>query len=290
MRCEQSMMFIILLFFCYYIFFSSAESLDAEVIDTNNDTFRLNDTLLDSSSAHITIQMREKLIYLPFENMKKLEFNWPDPHYKMTMRTGDVIEAVPEYSPDTICGNGLFGPHTCIKFDSLKKIEFITVPDSVVTGPYKVSFDIGLTRNDYNVTISDPKVTEQLSGAKEIDYSFDITNDTGPFRHMTITTKHFEKERPILSGSDLKRGLMSVNANDPRISGFKSNERRIDGANGAVASYAAKVDSEHIFDLYQAVYQPMFDPTHTVVEIFSSYPWDEGTLKLLRTIHVTKAT
>jgi hypothetical protein len=27
------------------------------------------------------------------------------------------------------------------------------VPDSVITGPYKVSFDLGLNHSDYNVTI-----------------------------------------------------------------------------------------------------------------------------------------
>jgi hypothetical protein len=56
----------------------------------------------------------------------------------------------------------------------------------------------------------------------------------------------------------------------------------------AVSSETVKVNSELFIDGYHAVYQPGFDPAHTVVEIFSKYPWDYGTLQLLKTIHVEK--
>jgi hypothetical protein len=78
-------------------------------------------------------------------------------------------------------------------------------------------------------------------------------------------------------------------SDDPRISGLSSGTRTIDGASGAIASMTMRFDSDNVFDVYQATYQAPFDPAHTLVEIFSSYPWDEGTLQLLKTIHVEKA-
>lgn len=161
----------------------------------------------------------------------------------------------------------------------------LAVPENITTGLYKVSFDIGLTRDDYNVTVPNPKETEQLSGAKETDYSVEIRNNTGLYRVMTITIKHFEEKFPIATGSDFKKGLSELYKNDPRFSGYISDVRTIDGANGAILNANIAVDSEHVLNVYEAVYQTVFD-TQTIVEIISSYPWDEGTLQLLKTIHV----
>ena len=53
------------------------------------------------------------------------------------------------------------------------------VPDSVVTGPYKVSFDIGLARENYNVTVPAPVIDETLGGEKNTKYYVEIDNKTG---------------------------------------------------------------------------------------------------------------
>ena len=164
----------------------------------------------------------------------------------------------------------------------------IAISDSVTTGPYKVSFDLGLKHSDYNVTVPSPTETEQLSGDKEIDYEILIRNYTGRLRGLSITVKHFEKALPLATGSDWKKSLDSLNKNDPRVYGYKSDLRTIDGADGAILNADIAMDSENIINSYQAVYQPVFDTTHTVVEIMSFYPWDEGTLQLLKTIHVEK--
>jgi hypothetical protein len=62
--------------------------------------------------------------------------------------------------------------------------------------------------------------------------------------------------------------------------------RKIDGYDGAVASGTTWISSDiGDVDLYSAVYRPSLT---TVVGLYSFYPWDEGTLSLLKTIHVEK--
>jgi hypothetical protein len=50
--------------------------------------------------------------------------------------------------------------------------------DSVTTGPYKISFDLGFPNDSYNVTISPPKDSETLGGVLTTRYQVSITNKT----------------------------------------------------------------------------------------------------------------
>jgi hypothetical protein len=164
-------------------------------------------------------------------------------------------------------------------------------PDSVVTGPYKVSFDIGLGRDSYNVTVPAPVIDETLGGEKRTLYSVNILNRTGDYRFILITITELEKGSPTIpTGSIIEMTLKSNDANDPRISSFKSSMRTIDGTDGAVASMTFNAGSGIIVDLFDAAYAPAIDPNRMGVSIASTYPWNEGTLQLLRTIHVGKAT
>ncbi len=164
----------------------------------------------------------------------------------------------------------------------------IAVSDNVITGPYKVSFDLGLNKSDYNVTAQDPKETEELSGETGIDYSIDIANNTG-LRFATITIKYFTDETPVITGSIWKQVLDDSDGKDPRLFNYHSAVRNIDGASGAISSGTTELYSGVFIDAYYAIYQPRFDPKHVVVGIFSTFPWEEGTLQLLKTIHVEKA-
>lgn len=65
--------------------------------------------------------------------------------------------------------------------------------------------------------------------------------------------------------------------------------RNIDGASGAISSETMELYSGVFIDAYHAIYQPRFDPKHVVAWMFLMFPWEEGTLQLLKTIHVEKA-
>jgi hypothetical protein len=160
------------------------------------------------------------------------------------------------------------------------------VPDSFVTGPYKVSFDLGLKSDEYTVNVTAPVITETLGGDKLIQYS--VLINPGTYFGAAIKIEYSEGERPITTGRDWELVLKSSAGDDPRVSRIVSDTRTIDGASGAIASAIVKLDTETIVDEYHAFYQAPFDPTHILVEIASYYPWDKGTLQLLKTIHVEK--
>lgn len=162
----------------------------------------------------------------------------------------------------------------------------LAAPDNVTTGPYKVSFDIGLKKSDYNVIIKESQAVEGLSGDKWTEYYVNIADKTGSNHLATIVIKSLEASIPINTGSDWAKILNSIDSDDPRVPGLRTYSRSIDGTDGGIASFTAEMDSGLVIDGFRVNYQPVFDPTHTIVEIVSTYPWDAGTLSLLKTIHV----
>lgn len=162
------------------------------------------------------------------------------------------------------------------------------VPDSVVTGPYKISFDIGLTRSDYNVTVAPPVMDETLGGDKRTDYSVRIANRTGLGRGASISVRTIENGNAgVLTGSDIAQALSLQYTNDPRYSNIQTAARTIDGVSGAVLSVNYATDSRTVITGYEAMYPLAFDRS-SIVDIYSLYPWNEGTLQLLKTIHIEK--
>ena len=63
--------------------------------------------------------------------------------------------------------------------------------------------------------------------------------------------------------------------------------RKIDGADGELGSGDVLI-SGILHKTFMAEFQPVIDCKHLMVYIDSSLPWDEGTLQLLKTIHVEK--
>jgi hypothetical protein len=193
--------------------------------------------------------------------------------------------------------------HNCFSSNGGKKLKRIAlsvlivlilstivsaVPDSVVAGPYKVSFDIGEPEN-YKIIVGDPQEVEQLNGEKQTEYRITILNYTG-YRGATILIRELGTKIPTIAGSDWELALRSLEGNDPRLSNFQSASREIDGSSGAVASAIQKFDTDVYIEGYHAIYPSPIDPASVVVEILSFFPWNEGTLNLLKTIHVEKVS
>lgn len=163
------------------------------------------------------------------------------------------------------------------------------VPDSVVTGPYKISFDLGFPKDAYNIREDAPVIDETMGGDERTEYSVTISNKSISYNFISISLISVQnQDLSLATSSIIEDVLRSNNADDPRISGFKSDSRIIDGMNGAVASMGTELESGLVLSVYQAMYQAPFDPKATMVNIYSSYPWNEGTLQLLKTLHVEK--
>lgn len=151
------------------------------------------------------------------------------------------------------------------------------VPDSVITGPYNISFDLGLPEDAYTINAKDPKETESLSGEKETVYSLSTENESDPALSVSISmTEYAEKQTGAsVSSSTMEKTMKKLFPASASVA-----SRDIDGKNGAIAKYTTTD-----MTLYTAVYYPN---AYLFALVISTYPWDEGTLSLLKTIHVEK--
>lgn len=147
-------------------------------------------------------------------------------------------------------------------------------PDSVFVGPYKVSFDIGLNKTDYMTNISEPKYSEYLNGEKYKEWTLIIAD-----KHIAAVIIT-ENERSLFSNVDYEK-LVQDSTNTLYVKQHAT--RIIDGVNGGVADIQPIGEERH----YNAGYSPSCCNL-TGAFIVSYYPWDSGTLQLLKTIHIEK--
>jgi len=152
----------------------------------------------------------------------------------------------------------------------------VAEPDSITTGPYNITFDIGLPKDAYNIKIDDPVETESLGGEKEKNFFVSVENKSIETRTVAFSITEYAEAQPsaILSSKSLKTLLerMFPSANIAT--------RTIDGKEGALAEYTSGG-----ITMYFAMY---FLDKYTWVQPMSGLPWDEGTLQLLKTLHVEK--
>lgn len=165
----------------------------------------------------------------------------------------------------------------------------LAAPDSVVTGPYKVSFDMGVPVTDYMATTSDPTTAESLSGDVSTDYKINIKNKIGMTKFAQVDLTYRPKGMTLPSESDLL--LIANNAIQamPQATNVQTATRPIDGTYGGVASYDYRTDAGY-FKMYSLTYFPISEEGYIQVIITSAYPWENGTLQLFRTFHLEKTS
>lgn len=165
----------------------------------------------------------------------------------------------------------------------------IAEPDSLMIGPYKVSFDLGLPRSSYIITTEGPTTKESLSGETSTIYDINIQNQTGISRTASITLDFVKGKKTKGAPEELELAMKYMLAGY-NVYNIDSAARTIDGNQGAVASgdlekYGRKMN---IFTAYY--YRELNTTGRLDCIITSTYPWDEGTLQLLKTVHAEKAT
>ena len=157
-------------------------------------------------------------------------------------------------------------------------------PQTVTTGPYTISFDLGISNKSYLVNVSTPKTNESVAGDISTEYQVELQNNTGIARMATFNITEYQKNQtlptPDEMGSILKYALEQL----PKIRDVQTNSQIIDGVNGSIAS--GTFDG---YGLSLEAYVIMYNPTPRLsVVLTSTYPWDEGTSQLLNTTHVAK--
>ena len=161
--------------------------------------------------------------------------------------------------------------------------------DSVTTGPYKISFDMGMPLGTYTITQIEPKYSESLSGERSTSYMINIK--TGLTDNAIITITENEKAIAVLGVDDISRMFPALTystlSNSLNARNIETATRTIDSVIGGIGSgdiYLAGISMK----IYLAQYQPAFDPSHVIVTLMTSYPWDSGSRQLVNSIHVEK--
>ena len=164
----------------------------------------------------------------------------------------------------------------------------LAVPDSVMNGPYNISFDIGFPLDAYTKEIKDPVQTESLSGVISTKYSVKIQNKTGLTKFAQIDVTRKDKADVLPSESDLKL-IMNYAANELNGKNVETSTRSIDGTVGGILSLDYLVPGLNSYiKMYSVMYYPEKESAYTSVIITSVYPWDDGTLSLLKSIHIDR--
>ena len=151
-------------------------------------------------------------------------------------------------------------------------------PESVETGPYKVNFDLGI-KEPYEIEVYPGIPKETYAGASYTEYNIIINNTAPPKegfnvdKYAQIIISHYE-DPFTLNKEEFKKVY------DQWKSYVTIYDRAIDNKDGLLV-----VTSLFGFNKFSFVYQ--MDPQN-VVGADSTYPWEEGTMGLIKSIHVEK--
>jgi hypothetical protein len=157
-------------------------------------------------------------------------------------------------------------------------VPTIAEQENLALGPYKVTFDMGIDNFDWD--ISGPTTSETLAGSADTSYEA-IRSKSYPGYTLAIyiTEYNFSAlEGPgdqQFSKKTVDYALRNLGCTDIAVKG-----RTIDGHNAAIGL--------GIDEMGQDIYIVDWWMDNATVNIYSYYPWDEGTLALFNTIHVEK--
>jgi len=158
------------------------------------------------------------------------------------------------------------------------QISAVADPESISTGPYNISFDLGMPKGSYELNVSPPKETESLGGAVYKTYAFEVRDrNNSEYKIYTSITKYSEKQISMpYSAKNMETIMKNI------VGGIMSeiDTRQVDGKNAAIARYAGTNG-----DTYTVMY---YQDEYTLVLILSGYPWDDATLAFIKSFHVSE--
>lgn len=169
-----------------------------------------------------------------------------------------------------------------IAFLALLIAPCIAEPDSVTTGPYNISFDLGLPKDAYEIDIKEPESSETLGGEAKETYTFTVYKNNATASNSAMVNIYVAKQTVVPSSRRVSLNIGEIKSLG--LSGVKGEARQIDGKDGVVCSgfeiVDGKMETTYFADYYLSNSEKVF--------IYSGIPWDEGTLQLLKTIYVEK--
>ncbi|VVB71945.1 Uncharacterised protein [uncultured archaeon] len=159
--------------------------------------------------------------------------------------------------------------------------------DSTVMGPYQISFDLSVSKESYIISPRE-ETSHYDQGPIKYKLKIKIKNDTDSTHLMTLSLSKGgidasltpKSMRMGMRESFLKAGLININ----------TSEGVIDGKWGAICTGVAQLKELKflkpiLIETYQVSYHPFNDTTAIIT---STYPWNEGTMQFLKTLHIER--
>lgn len=163
-----------------------------------------------------------------------------------------------------------------IAFLALLITPSVAEPDSVVIGPYNISFDLGLPKSEYAIN-TDQIVEQPQNTMGRTQYNLFIENVSDTNKSVTFLLSDYEV--PSSASFSPENSIEQLQKGQP-LSATVKETRTIDGKGGVIGESEPGMEP-----FYLVIY---FPTPYLNVEIVSTYPWDEGTLSLLKTIQIEK--
>lgn len=154
-------------------------------------------------------------------------------------------------------------------------------PENVAVGPYKVSFDLGKV---CSVVADKPESSETLQGSNITTYDISVKNNEGE-AHIFIS--EYPDTLVDVSTDSLKK-LIEGKLKGLGVANYNTYDRELDGKPGVVGF----AQNPGLPTMYVATYSPDSEGNagHITCDIISSFPLEEGTQNLLKTIHIELPT
>ena len=162
------------------------------------------------------------------------------------------------------------------------------VPDSVITGPYNISFDLGFSKDSYRVNIADPIQKEELNGDVTTEYNVSIQNITEPDRKIKVELTEYGEDHIIPTAEELKEQYALILSIAGNVKKSEVDTRVIDGVKGVILSATPKADKSRGITEKESFVAEWNPSNQLNILLDLDFPWEEGTLSMLKTIHIEK--
>ena len=163
-------------------------------------------------------------------------------------------------------------------------------PEEVDLGEYRVYFDLGINKSEYEMEIADPIYSETLGGEERIERNINIAekeNDDFEIGVASIRIFKIKNTELKINQEDQREGIYELIGKGIEVYDVYTDHRSIDGKDGIIAEakmgLKSPVYGKTPFNGYFASY---LENNETLVTVFSSYGWDSGTLSLLKSLRV----
>ena len=169
-----------------------------------------------------------------------------------------------------------------ILLTALVSLPALAKPESFELGSYRVSYDLNST-SEHNISIAKPRYSETFGGIMYVGYGAQVLSAEARF---LITIAIIEYKYPILLEPSIgtTNKLLSANSDCRKVVTLR---RNIDGYRGYITNSSDCRNDTQGF-VAQFLIDGVKDSGKTECLIASTYPWENGTSSLLKTIHVER--